>query len=145
MVQIIVNFSLRISHSLQVSFCHLVYFDEFSEQVTLSLPEECKSVKYVDILTYLFFGIPRVYLVKAKILYLLLTHEVVLHATLKVVDLELLAALRHQLVLVQASIVANRVFLTLVEVVQREGAFVWSCDHSSISASSMRRCHFFSL
>ena len=48
-----------------------------------------------------------------------------LHPALDVVYLELLASLGHQLVLVQACVVPDGMFFTLVEVVQREGPLIW--------------------
>ena len=69
------------------------------------------------LVTYLLLVVPRVDLIKAQVLNLLLAHQVVFHATFEVVDLELLTALRHQLVLVQTSIVTDGMLLTLVEVI----------------------------
>ena len=37
MIQIVVDVCLWVSHSMQISLCHLVDFDELSEQVALSL------------------------------------------------------------------------------------------------------------
>ena len=50
--------------------------------------------------SYLFFSLPRIDLSEAQVLDLLLAHQVVLHATFQIADLELLATLRHQLMLV---------------------------------------------
>jgi hypothetical protein len=74
--------------------------------------------------TYLFFVLIRVDFPKSEVFDFLFVHEVVLHAALEVVDLEFLAPFRHQLVLVQACVVADGVLLTLVEVVQRKASFV---------------------
>ena len=87
--------------------------------------------------TYLFFIIPRVDLVKTEVLNLLLAHEIMLHSTLKVVDLEFLAPLRHELMLVKASIVADGVLLALVEMIKRERALVRCGNYSSIAACSV--------
>ena len=37
MVEIIVKFTLRVTHAVQVSLSHLVYLDELAEKVTLPL------------------------------------------------------------------------------------------------------------
>ena len=70
------------------------------------------------------FSFIRIYFIKAQVLYFFLSHEPIFHPALNVVNLELLAALRHELVLVETSVVADSMFLALVEVVQRERAFV---------------------
>ena len=87
--------------------------------------------------TYLLLVVPRIDLVEAQILYLLLAHQIVLHSAFEIVDLELLAAFRHQLMFVKAGIVANRMLFALVEVIQRETALVWSGDHCAIAPSAM--------
>ena len=88
--------------------------------------------------SYLFFSLPRIDLSEAQVLDLLLAHQVVLHATFQIADLELLATLRHQLVLVKAGIVSNRMLLALVEVIKREGSFVWRCHHCSVASDAVR-------
>ena len=74
--------------------------------------------------TYLLLRLPGVDLAKAEIFYFLLTHQIVFHPALEVVDLELLATFGHQLVLVKTCVVADSVLLALVEVVQREGTLI---------------------
>ena len=80
--------------------------------------------QHQPIKTYLFFVLIRVDFAKSEVFDFLFVHKVVLHAALEVVDLKLLAPFRHQLVLIQACVVADGVLLTLVEVVQREAALV---------------------
>ena len=87
--------------------------------------------------TYILLVFIRIHLIEAEILNLLLAHEVVLHSALKVVDLELLAALRHQLMLVEAGIVADSMLLALVEVIQGERALVRSSDYCPVAPCSM--------
>ena len=87
--------------------------------------------------TYILLVFIRIHLIEAEILNLLLAHEVVLHSALKVVDLELLAALWHQLMLVEAGIVADSMLLALVEVIQGERALVRSSDYCPVAPCSM--------
>ena len=87
--------------------------------------------------TYLLLVVPRVDLIEAQIFYLLLAHQIVLHSAFEVVDLELLTAFRHQLMLVKTGIVANGMLFTLMEVIERETALVWSRDHCAIAPSAM--------
>ena len=72
----------------------------------------------------MFLSLPGVDLAKAEIFYFLLTHEIVLHSALEIVDLKLLATFWHQLVLVKTCVVADSVLLALVEVVQRERTLI---------------------
>ena len=74
--------------------------------------------------TYLLFRLPGVHLAEAEIFYFFLTHQIVLHPALEIVDLELLATFGHQLVLVKTCVVADSVLLALVEVVQRERTLI---------------------
>lgn len=85
------------------------------------------------LVTYLFFVVVSVDFCETQIFDFLLAHQVVLHAALEVRDLELLAPLRHQLVLVEAGIVSDSVLLALVEVIQWETALIWgdSCHSRS--------------
>ena len=96
-------------HPHYIPFGHLIDLDEFLVQLLL-----------LDLL-----AVPRVHLGESQILNLLLPHQAMLHPALDVVNLELLATLRHQLVLVQARVVPHGMLLTLVEVVQGERALVW--------------------
>ena len=73
----------------------------------------------------MFFAVPRVHLSESQILNLFLPHQAMLHSALNIVDLELLTPLGHQLMLVQAGIVPDCMFLTLVEVIQWERPLVW--------------------
>ena len=96
-------------HPHDIPFGHLIDLNEF----------------LIEILLLLLLIIPGVDLSEPEVLDLILAHEPMLHSALDVVDLELLASLRHQLVLVEARVVPDRMLLTLVKVVQWERSLVW--------------------
>ena len=88
-------------------------------------------------ITYPFFVLIGVHLIEAKILNFLLAHEVVLHSALEVVDLELLAAFWHQLVLVETGVVPDCMLFALVEVIQRKRPFVRCCHYCSVPSCAV--------
>ena len=103
MIEVIVM-TIVSSHPHDIPLGHLVNLNEL----------------LIEFLLLLLLVVPSVDLREPEVLDLVLAHEPVLHSALDVVDLELLTTLRHQLVLVQARVVPDRMLLTLVEVVQRE-------------------------
>ena len=72
----------------------------------------------------MLFILPGVDLIKAKILDVFLSHQVVLHPTFQVADLEFLTPFRHQLMLIQTRVVSDGVLLALVKVIQGKRPFV---------------------
>lgn len=108
MIEVIVM-SIVSPHPHDIPFSHLVNLNEF----------------LIQFLLLLLLIVPGVHLRESKVLDLILSHESMLHSALDVVYLELLAPLRHQLVLVETCVVSDCVLLTLVEVVQRERTLVW--------------------
>ena len=99
-------------HPHDIPFSHLVNLNEF----------------LIQFLLLLLLIVPGVHLRESEVLDLILSHEPMLHSALDVVYLELLAPLRHQLVLVKTSVVPDGVFFALVEVVEGEGALVGCGD-----------------
>jgi hypothetical protein len=95
-------------HPHDIPLSHLIDLNEF----------------LIEILLLLLLVVPCVDLSEPEVLDLVLAHEPVLHPALDVVDLELLAPLRHQLVLVEARVVSDRMLLALVKVVQWERSLV---------------------
>jgi hypothetical protein len=107
MIEVIVM-TIVTPHPHDIPLGHLVNLNEF----------------LIEFLLLLLLVVPGVDLREPEVLDLVLAHEPVLHSALDVVDLELLTTLRHQLVLVQARVVPDRMLLTLMEVVQRERTLV---------------------
>ena len=84
MVKIVVQIVRLTLHPKDVTLRHFINFNNLLKQVLFPL----------------LFVLIRIHLIIAKVFNFFFAHEVVLHATFKVVYLELLAALGHQLVLV---------------------------------------------
>ena len=61
-----------------------------------------------------------------------------LHSALQVIDLEFLAALGHQLMLIQARVIPDRMLFTLMEMIQGEATFVRGRHYSAIPANTVR-------
>ena len=61
-----------------------------------------------------------------------------LHSALQIVDLEFLAALRHQLVLIQARVIPDRMLFTLMKMIQGEATFVGGRHYCAIPADTVR-------
>lgn len=100
------------THPHDISFGHLVDLSELS----------------IQLLLLRLLVVPCVDLCEPQVLDLVLAHEPMLHPALDVVDLKLLAALRHELMLVEARVVPDRVLLTFMEMIQGERTLVWAAN-----------------
>jgi hypothetical protein len=120
MIQVIIMLIIS-SHAHNVSLSHLVYLYQFP----------------IQLLLFLLFIFPCVHLRIPQVFDLVLTHETILHSTLDVVDLELLAPLGHELMLVETSIISYRMLLTFMKMIEGKGALIRG-THGHTSASV---CH----